>query len=126
MSAVARTRLWQNRSRSLNMRARAFQAEGHLSGPDLREIVRRDHSRCVYCNTPLDYEVGSQNRNGNGLASFDHIIRLCDGGSNTFANVVCACRDCNQRNAAKSRADPNEAAVERLRWFLARKPGRTA
>lgn len=124
MSRERASHLWKNRARSINMRARVFQADGHLKPADLREIVRRDHSRCVYCNTPLDYESGSQN--GNGPASFDHIIRLCDGGSNTFENVVCACRYCNQQNAAKSEADPEGAAVERLAWFLARKPGRSA
>lgn len=114
------TALWQNRSRHLLHRARMFQAEGRLSATDLRHIVRRDGSRCVYCNRELDY---TQAGNGKAdAASFDHIIRLADGGSNTYENVVCACRECNQRNARRSLDDPQAAALERLRWYLARKP----
>jgi 5-methylcytosine-specific restriction endonuclease McrA len=118
------SRLWRNRAKHLNGRARMYQAEGHLTPGDLREIVRRDGSCCVYCNLELDYE---QPKNGGVTtttsASFDHIIRLCDGGSNTYENVVCACQGCNQRNGKKSIENPVEAALERLRWFLARKPG---
>lgn len=114
--------LWRNRARHLNMRARMFQAEGHLQPNDLREIVRRDGSQCVYCDRSLDYTKRGASTDTD--ASFDHIIRLVDGGSNTYENVVCACRGCNQRNAKKSEADPQEAAIERLRWYLARKPNR--
>lgn len=121
--APANASLWRNRSRSLNMRARAFHADGHLTPNDLREIVRRDRSRCVYCNRQLDYEKAGGNREED--ASFDHVIRLADGGSNTHENLVCACRGCNQRNAKKSLTDPSAAAIERLRWYLARKPGNT-
>jgi 5-methylcytosine-specific restriction endonuclease McrA len=112
--------LWRNRARSLNMRARMYQADGHLKAHDLRRIVERDRSRCVYCDQELDYEVAGSNTKND--ASFDHIIRLVDGGSNTYENVACACRGCNQRNASKSITDPEAAAMDRLRWFLARKP----
>jgi hypothetical protein len=116
--------LWRNRARHLNQRARVHGAEGHLSGTALREIVRRDGSACAYCDVSLDYE---QPRNGGvGLtsqsATFDHIIRLVDGGSNTPANVCCSCRGCNQRNAKRSLEDPTGEAIERLRRYLARKP----
>lgn len=116
--------LWRNRARNLNERARMFQAEGHLHPQDLREIVKRDGSRCVYCDRALDYTRRGASRDTD--ASLDHIIRLCDGGSNTYENVVCACRGCNQRNASRSQADPQGAAIERLRWYLARKPNGAA
>ncbi len=102
------------------MRARVFQAEGHLQPGDLRKIVERDKSQCVYCSYELDYSKAGNNKDHD--ASFDHVIRLCDGGSNTYENVVCACRGCNQRNAKKSHDDPQAAALERLRWYLGRKP----
>lgn len=111
--------LWRNRARSLNHRARMYQAVGHLMPGDLQLIVERDGSVCVYCSRPLDYSVA-----GSGdmqAASFDHIIRLVDGGANTPENVVCACRGCNQRNAKRSIQDPQGAAMERLRWYLARR-----
>lgn len=117
------SRLWRNRAKTLNGRARMFQAEGHLEPGDLREIVKRDQSRCVYCNRELDYL--SRGDGTSATASFDHIIRLVDGGSNSYENVVCACRDCNQRNAARSHDDPQAAAIERLRWYLARKSMRS-
>lgn len=118
-SRYARTNLWRNRARAMNERARMHRVDGHLTPGDLRLIVERDGSRCVYCSRGLDYTVA-----GNGdkeSASFDHVIRLVDGGSNTWENVVCACRGCNQRNAKKSIEDPEAAAMERLRWFLGRK-----
>jgi len=114
--------LWRNRAKSLNDRARMFQADGHFTPSDLREIVRRDGSICVYCSLALDYSVAGDN--SQNAASFDHIIRLTDGGSNTFENVVCSCRGCNQRNAKESTRDPQAAALERLRWFLSRKAQR--
>jgi len=106
------------------MRARVFQADGHLYPGDLRAIVDRDKSQCVYCQCELDYTKSGGNTDRD--ASFDHIIRLCDGGSNTYENIVCACRGCNQRNAKKSLSDPQDAALERLRWYLGRKPHQAA
>lgn len=116
--------LWRNRARSINMRARAFHADGHLHPNDLRYIVARDQSRCVYCQRALDYETAGAN--GTHDASFDHIIRLCDGGSNTMGNVACACRHCNQLNNKRSTTDPEGEAIARLRRYLARKPGAQA
>jgi 5-methylcytosine-specific restriction endonuclease McrA len=112
-------KLWRNRARTLNERARMHRVEGHLTPGDLRKIVERDGSRCVYCQRELDYSTAGNGESNS--ASFDHVIRLVDGGSNTWENVVCACRGCNQRNANKSIADPQAAALERLRLFLARK-----
>lgn len=114
--------LWRNRARNLNERARMHRCDGHLTPGDLKKIVERDGSRCVYCERELDYSVAAENgAKSTTAATFDHVIRLVDGGSNTWENVVCACRGCNQRNANKSIEDPEAAAVERLRWFLARK-----
>jgi 5-methylcytosine-specific restriction endonuclease McrA len=96
---------------------------GHLLPEDLRAIVERDGSQCIYCNRYLDYQA-----RGNGdqhAASFDHIVRLTDGGSNTYENVACACRTCNQRNNSASIDDPESEALRRLRIFLSRKPGDT-
>lgn len=109
--------LWRNRAKHLNLRARVHGA-GYLSPDDLRLIVRRDGSRCVYCEKPLDYEKGAPN--GKGEASFDHIIRLTDGGSHSFENVACACRPCNQGNARRSQEDPTREALDRLQRYLAR------
>ena len=115
------SRLWQNRARTINERGRMFAADGRLTGADLREIVSRDGSRCVYCSKTLDYNTAQPS--GKGDATFDHIVRLCDGGSNTFANVVCSCRTCNKLNNKASLDDPEGEAVRRLRFFLARIPG---
>lgn len=111
--------LWRNRAKHLNLRARVHRA-GYLSPADLREIVRRDGSRCVYCKKELDYTRADAN--GRNDSSFDHIIRLVDGGSHSYENVCCSCRSCNQRNAARSITDPTGEAHDRLRRFLARKP----
>jgi len=85
----------------------------------LREIVARDGSRCQFCPLVLDYSKAGDN--SDGAASFEHVVRLCDGGSNTPENVVCCCRGCNGRNNTRSLSDPMGAALERLQLHLGRK-----
>ncbi|NNE72330.1 MAG: HNH endonuclease [Acidimicrobiales bacterium] len=56
-----------NRRRSLNRRA----------------VFARDNNRCQYCGATAE--------------SLDHVIPSSRGGSNTWENVVAACRPCNTR-----------------------------
>lgn len=42
--------------------------------------------RCVYCGTPLDYEI----------ATLDHVHPLAKGGTDVAGNIVAACPGCNR------------------------------
>ncbi len=111
--------LWKGRKRQLNNRARMHGCADHLSIADLHWIVERDGSTCVFCDLVLDYDVVGDNTSES--ATFEHVVRLCDGGANTVANVVCCCRGCNSKNNRRSLTDPMGAALERLQRHLSSK-----
>lgn len=45
---------------------------------------------CWYCGAPLSRQIGSIS------PTLDHLIPLSHGGSNSFSNMVLACRFCNE------------------------------
>lgn len=54
------------------------------------EIFKRDGFRCLYCGaTPVAKPL-----------HVDHVVPLAEGGSNSPANLVTACGDCNRGKAA--------------------------
>jgi hypothetical protein len=54
------------------------------------EVFKRDGFRCLYCGaTPVMRPL-----------HVDHVIALANGGSNSPANLVTACRDCNLGKSA--------------------------
>lgn len=64
-----------------------------------KNILRRDGFRCVYCgNTPPPLTV-------------DHIIPRSRGGADTWENLACACKQCNNR---KGNRTPEEANMRLL------------
>ncbi len=73
-----------------------------------RNIFHRDKNRCQYCG-----KVFPQKR-----LNLDHVVPLSRGGTSTWANVVCACIDCNTRKGART---PTEASMR-----LVRRPKRPA
>ena|SRR6185369_1292530 len=57
-----------------------------------RAVFLRDAERCQYCGaTP-----------GREYLTLDHVIPRAQGGSNTWENLVTACRACNQRKANRT------------------------
>lgn len=66
----------------MNMRARRWGVDGHISGADLASI----DGMCRYCAGPA--------------GGFDHVIALADGGPNVVTNLVPACLTCNKRKAS--------------------------
>jgi 5-methylcytosine-specific restriction endonuclease McrA len=61
--------------------------------PSIRnKIVRRDNSKCCYCNKP----VSKKNR------SLDHITPQTRGGANKPSNLVLTCKSCNSQKGSKS------------------------
>lgn len=51
-----------------------------------RAAMRDCGRRCVYCGTPLDYEI----------ATLDHVYPLAKGGTDVAGNIVAACTGCNR------------------------------
>jgi hypothetical protein len=60
-----------------------------------RDLFRRDHYRCAYCNKI--FGVTSLSR--------DHIIPRSKGGLNNWMNCITACQRCNQFKKDRSLAD---------------------
>ena len=66
--------------------------------PSKKNILRRDKYICQYCSI----ELNETN------ATVDHIIPRHRGGSNSWVNMVAACRDCN---LFKGNRSPKEAGM---------------
>jgi 5-methylcytosine-specific restriction endonuclease McrA len=75
-----------------NRRARVAAAEGFHTGAEIRDLLKKQNGRCVYCSVSI-------------LKKFhaDHIVSLADGGSNWIGNIQLTCPTCNMR---KNRTDP--------------------
>jgi len=66
------------------------------------EILKRDGHRCRYCGAAApDVQL-----------TIDHVIPVALGGEDAPSNLVTACQDCN---AGKSSANPNDDSVEDVR-----------
>ncbi len=61
-----------------------------------RNLFARDHNTCQYCGK----------RFNTAQLSLDHVIPRSRGGPTTWANVVCACVECNVRKGGRT---PREA-----------------
>ena len=66
-----------------------------------QNIFKRDHFTCQYCGTKRDLTI-------------DHVLPKVKGGSDTWTNLVTACKKCNAR---KGESTPDEANMP-----LAHKP----
>ncbi|ADJ28080.1 HNH endonuclease [Nitrosococcus watsonii] len=66
-----------------------------------RELFHRDHYICLYC-------MGAFR---DSQLTRDHIIPRCQGGDDSWTNVVTACRSCNQKKDGRT---PEEAGMTLL------------
>lgn len=84
------------------IRLLAYRHVAHRSDADRRpsfaQIKLRDGRRCAYCGGHGD--------------TVDHVLPHSRGGLDTWDNLVCACRHCNNRKADRT---PVEAGMK-LRW----------
>lgn len=71
---------------------------GDAGAPSWARIKLRDGKRCAYCGGHGD--------------TIDHVVPRSRGGTDTWDNLVCACRSCNNRKADRT---PVEAGMK-LRW----------
>ena len=79
-----------------NRRARKNKAVGSHTSQDTTRIRREQKDRCAYCKERL-----------NGRGHLDHIVALCNGGTNWPHNLQWLCQPCNQKKHSK---DPIEFA----------------
>lgn len=75
-----------------------------------RKVWKRDKWTCRYCGVrvePLPAEARYHRPHPARLATVDHVIPKSRGGSHRKANLVTACRACNQAKAdVLSREEP--------------------
>ncbi len=85
------------------VKGRARHPEGERSVPRLtnRELFRRDAHLCLYCGKPFPEHMLTR----------DHVRPLSRGGTDTWSNVVSACRSCNH---AKGPRTPEQAGMPLL------------
>ncbi len=73
-----------------------------------KNVFRRDGDTCQYCGK----------RFPNSELSFDHVIPKCQGGGNSWDNIVLSCVGCNQKKGGRT---PEEAGMKLIRQPM--KPG---
>lgn len=64
-----------------------------------RRIHRRDKLICQYCGVACILPAHTAQNNPR-LATLDHIIPQCAGGLDAYANLITACKTCNERKGA--------------------------
>ncbi|WP_318013630.1 HNH endonuclease [Mesorhizobium sp. BR-1-1-8] len=53
--------------------------------------------RCFYCDELMLLSFAQRDNIWSRTATLEHLVRRADGGSSTRGNLVCACRECNQK-----------------------------
>ena len=76
---------------ALNGRAKRSGAEGQLTVASLRDRILASGGCCEWCGASLV----------NTAFELDHVVSLKQSGSNTPANLVVACPECNRRKGQK-------------------------
>lgn len=61
-------------------------------------VYRRENGRCFYCDDPVSLETHTPGVPfPHHMATVDHIIPKCEGGTRSERNAVCACWRCNNK-----------------------------
>lgn len=69
------------------------------------EIYARDGYKCYRCGSAV--KAGrKKKRGGFPLATLDHFVPKCRGGSDDPSNLKTCCKKCNERKGAKIIPDP--------------------
>lgn len=64
-------------------------------------LFKRDRCTCAYCGDSFRESI----------LTMDHVLPACQGGADSWENLVTACKDCNQRKAGRT---PEQARMELL------------
>ena len=86
-----RNRLFENRVKGANARARKLGLPGRITERDLEEILYAQEGRCSYCGVDL-----------NGVFETDHMTPFCRGGANEKDNIIFACQPCHRAKGTKT------------------------
>lgn len=98
---VAKSRKHQERPRGGgNDRARARRAGADYQYINRKKVYERDQWRCHICGRLTDKKAYSARRWDNytpnpRYPTLDHLVPIAHGGAHTYANVACACWECN-------------------------------
>lgn len=87
-------RLEQAIEQALKRRASMRERE-YDEGITRKALRRRDGDQCFYCGTVLDFTKVGHGDHPESQATIEHLHRISDGGTHTWANVVLACWRCN-------------------------------
>ena len=96
-----------------NPSSRDIKAQREIAGrrwamnhdPDLRDAVRaRDGDVCRFCGKTVNWK----DRKGADGGTYDHIVPISAGGTESADNIVVCCRACNSRKGART---PSEAEM---------------
>jgi 5-methylcytosine-specific restriction endonuclease McrA len=108
----AKTRVANSRLQSVKRASGGSPRRACITAAVKRQVQARDGVHCRYCGydtskTPPPYGK----RFFCNHPHFDHVIPVCQGGSNTAENVVIACSDCNLRKNGRT---PEEVGLSLL------------
>src|SRR5258708_3918975 len=76
------------RAQNARIRARRLKADGHYTAQELRDLRRRQRSRCAKCREKLPDNFHA-----------DHIIPITKYGSNLIKNIQLLCPTCNRKKS---------------------------
>lgn len=79
---------------------RAISKGAEADNIDPIKVFERDKWRCHICGKKTPRELRGSTHND--APELEHIVSLADGGSHTWGNVACACRECNGAKGAAS------------------------
>jgi 5-methylcytosine-specific restriction endonuclease McrA len=90
---------------AMNYRARKRGCFGNITIADLVNLINKQNGLCFYCGRRV--KIYDDNRHKDDSISFDHVIPMCKGGSNTPDNLVMSCLGCNRKRNHKEQLKQN-------------------
>ena len=91
-----------------------LERNGSVTLQELRDIVKRDESKCIYCGVKVNPHCTSSLGDARG---FDHLIPLSNGGEHSAWNMAVCCMKCNTKKGQTAFVDFVLNNDFPLRWF---------
>lgn len=64
-------------------------------------LFGQQDGRCFYCDQPMALSFAARDNIWGNSATIEHLQRKVEGGGNGRANLVLACRTCNERRGER-------------------------